>query len=361
MAGAPAPSSAGASEPGAARAEFAAFMRGFETACGAACVIEHSAQLAGHEILFRFAGKVLEERLWPALAHLATEPTGKPHLIVCSWDTASTGIEMPAEAGSVFAHLERAASTSASRDGIFAAFVMPGLNMLDTGSSLAGFWVRDARRLQYWEWAGPFRNVFHWWFAPRGTQLVHAAAVGVGDAGALIVGKSGSGKSTTAIGALLGGLSYAGDDRCLVSLEGVPRAYTVYATAKLQNENLDRFPSLRPLLMNPARDDDEKAVFLVSQHFPAQLAGSLAIRAIVVPEVTGRTTTTFAPVTPGAALRGLAPSTLLNLPAAGAPPLKFMGELVRRVPAWSMKLGSDSAEVTAALAAFLRAIPEAPA
>jgi hypothetical protein len=361
MAGAAVEGSASAPEFGDARAEFDAFMRGFEAACEAACVIEHSAQLAGQEILFRFAGKALEERLWPALAHLATESPGKPHLTVCSWDTASTEVEMPAEVGSVLTHLERAASTSEPRDGIFAAFVMPGLNLLDTNTSLAGFWVRDAGRLQYWEWAGPFRNVFHWWFAPRGIQLVHAAAVGLGDAGALIVGKSGSGKSTTAIGALLGGLSYTGDDRCLVTLEGVPRAHAVYATAKLQNENLDRFVSLRPLLMNPARDDDEKAVLLVSQHFPAQLVASLAIRAIVVPEVTGGTRTTFTPITPGAALRGLAPSTLLNLPAAGAPPLKFMGELVRRVPAWSMKLGSDPAEVTAALAAFLGTVPEASA
>jgi hypothetical protein len=339
---------------GAARAEFAAFMSAFDASCRVVGVIEHSIELAGHPILLRFAGAALERRLWPALAHLET-PAVTPELTICSWDTASTAVEMPAEAGSVWSHLAGSAATSSARSGIFAAFVMPGLNMLDSGAAAAGFWVRDPSALHYWEWAGPFRNILHWWLAPRGLQLVHAAAVGLGDTGALIVGKSGSGKSTTAIGALLGGLSYAGDDRCLVTLDGEPRAHTVYASAKLHSANLDRFPSLRPLLMNPARADDEKAVFLVSQHFPQQLVRSLAINAIIVPEVTGGATTTFAPIPPAAALQGLAPSTLLNLPAAGAAPLRFMADLVRRVPAWSMRLGSEQGEVTAALRAFLQA------
>jgi hypothetical protein len=342
-----------------ARAEFDAFVQGFEAAVAAGPLVERSAILAGQRLLFRFASRPLERRLWPALAHLARPFSGAPDLTICAWDTVSTGVEMPDAVGSVVDHYERSASASEPRDGIYAAFVMPGLNMLDPTGATAGFWVRDPAALQYWEWAGPFRTIFHWWFPPLGLQPVHAAAVGLGDTGALIVGKSGSGKSTTAIGALLGGLSYVGDDRCLLSLDGEPRAFTIYATAKLQNANLARFPSLVPLLMNPARDDDEKAVVLVSEHFPAQLVESLPIRAILVPEVANARATTLRPISAGAGLRGLAPSTLLNLPAAGVLPLKFMADLARRVPAWSLELGTDQAEVTATLGAFLSSLPGA--
>lgn len=339
------------------RAEFDAFIRGFEASCRAAGVVEHWIELAGFNILLRFAGSALEQRLWPPLAHLSTDPAATPSLTVCSWDTASTGVEMPGEVGPLRSYVERAAWTSTERDGTVAAFVMPGLNMLDTRRSVAGFWVRHPLLLPYWEWAGPFRAILHWWFAQQGLQFVHAAAVAVGDTGALVVGKSGSGKSSTAIGALLGGLRYIGDDRCLVDLRSTPRAHAVYGTAKLQTSNLRRFPSLQGLLMNPARDDDEKAVLLVSEHFPAQMTPSTTIRAILVPDITGGTKTTFRPIAPFAALHGLAPSTLLNLPAAGAAPLAFMAELVRRVPAWEMALGADADEVSAALSAFLSALP----
>ena len=54
-------------------------------------------------------------------------------------------------------------------------------------------------------------------------QVVHAASVGTKDGAVLIVGKGGSGKSTSALACLNAGMYYLGDDYTLISNDSNPQ------------------------------------------------------------------------------------------------------------------------------------------
>ena len=74
---------------------------------------------------------------------------------------------------------------------------------------------------------------------------------------------------------------------------------------------------------------------------PDRLLLEADLQAIVIPR---RTTSPGAGVSPaprGAALAALAPSTILQLPAAGAETLERLTELVRNVPTYFLDVGSE--------------------
>lgn len=338
--------------------EAAAFFEAFEAAARAVGHGDHWFDLAGRKLLLRVAGPALNKLLTPALAHLACPPARAPALEIRAWDSQSSGVALPGGIGHLATHVEGAAPAAASRDGLFSAYSFPALNLFDSARRLAGFWVQDGAALPYYEWAGPMRNIIHWWAGTQGLQLVHAAAVGVAGEGVLIVGKSGSGKSTTSLGALLGGLEFLGDDRCLVDLaSNAPVAHGVYASAKLHGPNLDRFPELRPLIENPGFRAEDKAVVMVGRHFAGQVVRELHVNAILAPNVTHSGRTTFERISAADGLKALAPSTVFHLPSAGVAPFQAMAQLARRVPSYRVNLGADSLEVTAALRSFIQNLP----
>ena len=135
--------------------------------------------------------------------------------------------------------------------------------------------------LPYFESSAPLRTIFDWWLSGRGLHLTHAAAVGTPDGGCLIGGRSGSGKSTTARACMGTELAYAGDDFVLVGAEPEPYVYNLYNTAKLDPDNLHRFPHLAPYIGNAERLRSEKAYLYLS----AKIATGFPLRAILVPRI----------------------------------------------------------------------------
>ncbi|MHA1169545.1 MAG: hypothetical protein ACTSRU_17095, partial [Candidatus Hodarchaeales archaeon] len=51
------------------------------------------------------------------------------------------------------------------------------------------------------------------------------------------------------------------------------------------------------------------------------------------------------PASAGEVLRALAPSTLLQLPGAGKADIKIMSRLIRKVPGYTLELGSDISSI----------------
>src|SRR5262249_58368179 len=93
------------------------------------------------------------------------------------------------------------------------------LSALDVGTGLAVCWLDDARRVPYYQTGAPLKTILGWWFDRPDRQLLHAGAVGAGEAGVLLAGAGGAGKSTTALLCVDAGLRYAGDDYVLVATE----------------------------------------------------------------------------------------------------------------------------------------------
>ena len=80
---------------------------------------------------------------------------------------------------------------------------------------------------------------------------------------------------------------------------------------------------------------------------------NLPFRAILLPKITGAEDTSVEPCTAREALAALLPSTVGQLPAAGAGDGQRMAALVRQLPAYRLHLGREIGQIPAAIQALL--------
>jgi hypothetical protein len=231
------------------------------------------------------------------------------------------------------------------------------LTVVDLQRNRAFYWKQDASRIPYYESCSPFRSLLHSWMRNRENYFVHGAAIGTPTGGILLVGKGGSGKSTTALSCLNSPLQIAGDDYCIVRKNANSgfEAHSLYCTAKLVEEkNLSAFPGLQPNVVNPVRTAGEKVAISLFEYKSSKLLDHFPIRAVFVPVITGKPDTSIVPCSAHAALIALAPSTLSQLPASGPVDLRFLAGLTRSLPCFHILLGTDIRRIPHAIAGFLQ-------
>lgn len=220
--------------------------------------------IAGFKIRLRFAGAALIPYMTPALAHLETEPFSDPALTVCLWDSASTNTVMPPPPWQRNDyHPKRGEIKGFNTDRIHTSFQWGAyaLSLLDRDRNLGIYWVDSIKQIPYWETGACLRTIFHIWMSQHQIQLVHAGAVGLPSGGVLLVGKGGSGKSTTALACLNSEFFYASDDYSLITAEPKPTAFSIYSTGKKNADDIERLPFLAAAISNRDRLDSEKAVY----------------------------------------------------------------------------------------------------
>ena len=315
--------------------------------------VERHFIIGGYRIRLSFAGPALLS-LTRALEHLATDEHSTPDLTICLWDSESTGQRMTQRPWEEDDFLARGVIQGYNTERIYTAFQhgSAAVSVLDKERALAVFWAPDSR-LPYWEYGSPIRSILHWWLLSRGLQLVHAAAVGNSNGGVLIGGKGGSGKSTTALACLESNLSYVGDDYTLLGLDSGSVVHSLYNSAKLNSDHVQRFPALLPKIANPERLAEEKALLFVNEHYPSKVATRLPVRAILLPRVTGLPETTWKRVSVAMTLAALAPSTIFQLPRSGSEALKFLATFARELPCFSLGVGTDLATIPRAIERLL--------
>jgi len=308
----------------------------------------HCYRIGGLVVQLQIIGKALTTRLTPALAHLAISDQAAPALKVLLWDRAVTSILLPPSPWQMEDYGQRSELRGCQEGRFLAAYQLDSgsLSLLDQQNHLALYVVQDATHLPYYEDGMPLRTILHWWLRDQSRQLVHAAAVGNGDRGVLIVGKSGSGKSTTALASLFAGMNYVADDYCAVKLDPKPRVYSLYSSGKVAAEHLCHFPMLNLLVNNPVGlGQGEKALVLLQRHFPTQLSPDLPLQAILLPIITGQSETSLAAASKSAALRALAPSTIFQLSNGGEQDFRLLARLIERVPAYHLNLGTELTQI----------------
>jgi hypothetical protein len=315
-------------------------------------------RVAGRLVQLRFAGDSLFPAITPALEHLREPDTAAiPDLVVCIWDSASAtaGMPVPWDWDALIAggHMRGFGDTRYQT-----AYQADAgtLSLMETAAGSALFCVRDARHLPFYETASPLRTILAWWTRERGDQVVHAAASGYPDGGVLIVGKGGSGKSTTSLVCLAAGMLYAGDNNVVLTEHPYPVAHSLYNSATLEPHHSARFPQLLPGIRNGARLQTEKAMIFVAQMYPDQVTATLPIRAILLPRVVARPEARLIPTSPATALAALAPSSIFSLPGAGSGSFSLMARFVRRVPSYVLELGADFGSISAAVSGLLSRI-----
>lgn len=282
--------------------------------------------VAGTRLRVRIAGAAVAEAVLPPLSRVAGAVVGEPDLVLTAFDTATSGERPPLPIGA-----------PGRRDGASTHLmyepVSPVLCVLDPVARRGVFWTEDASTLPVWHVASPLRDLLRWALRPRGLHFVHGAVVGDERGGVLLAGASGSGKSTTAMLCASHGLGHLTDDYCVVSLDDPPVAHALFSTAKLDGAALARLE-----LAEPAPTDGTKAVLE-----PARVGATidrLPLRALVLPRV-GDRTGVLEPISPAAALAGLAPSTLIQLPGSSGADLSAMGTIVRSLRSFRLQVGPD--------------------
>ncbi|WAT18944.1 hypothetical protein OZN62_05065 [Aurantiacibacter sp. MUD11] len=203
-------------------------------------------------IRLRFAGAALVDLVLPALEHLLVEgeTAPQPDLTVCLWDEATTGVGMPASPWSTDDFTSRREIHGANGPGVKVAYDMYcGIfSVVSLDDGCAYWWISSPERLPAYERAAPLREILQAWSEHKRGVFVHAAAVGDTSGAILLVGKGGSGKSTTAMAAASAGLRLVGEDYCLLSYrDRTPMVHSLFASAKLTDHSLSMFPDWRQL------------------------------------------------------------------------------------------------------------------
>ena len=324
---------------------FADAYRGFEDACQSAGRIDRFYGLGSVTVRLTFAGPALLPLLTPALAHLSVDTAAQPDLSVCVWE------QVP---------LDRAVrpfvpgAARFAREGELCMTVGPGrsgLSLLDCRRNLALYSIAEAGEIPAYATAAPFLDILHWWMRLRGAGIVHAAALGTPTGGVLLVGKGGAGKSTTALACLGEELRHAADDHCLITPADPPTAWSLYSSAKLRSDQLERFRALHCGARE--RFDEGKAIVVLYPRERDKLIAHFPLRAILAVRVTGRQDTALSRAAPAAVLQALAPSTVLQLRGADQRDLSFLADLARRVPGYFLDVGTNLTRIKPTIADLL--------
>ncbi|MFO1056692.1 MAG: glycosyltransferase [Dongiaceae bacterium] len=317
--------------------------------------IERRLAIGGAVLGLRFAGEALMRRFLPALAHLEVTSPAPPDAVIHVWDSRTTGVAMadaPVAAG-CFTSRGDIWSMGSARFRSAYLWSEHALALFDTVTATGLYWASAPDPMPYWAEASPLRCLLHWWAESRGCQLVHGAAIGDDHGAVLITGPSGAGKSSTALACLEAGMRYLGDDYVLLEPGPAPRVHSLYATAKLDRDQLARFPALAALERDRQGRADGKSVLALHPGRAGQLAASLPLRAILTPRIGGGTQTRLEPITAGELRRAALVTTLAQLPHAGAAARDVIAGLVARLPGLRLSLGRDRAGIAAAIAGLL--------
>ena len=116
----------------------------------------------------------------------------------------------------------------------------------------------------------------------------------------------------------------------------------MFASTRLEPDHLQRFPELVPHAIPSPEWYETKSLILVAEAFPERVKPLVPISAIALPVLGETSRSSITPIGRAAALRALAPSTLLQMPfGATADRFAELARLTASVPAFRLDLGRD--------------------
>ncbi len=317
-------------------------------------IYEIPIELAGHAAGIKFSGPVVRDKLLPALRGLQTNKIAPPApgLTVHVWDGSAGGSFPWPELQDDLRKYPDKVSVINSGDSHLQYNPEGGiLSLIDVARQTAFYFVAEPENLPDYEVCTPMRMLMNWFCDMHGLLFVHAAAVGHAGSCALLIGKSGAGKSTTSLHCLLHGLDYLGDDYLAVSKSTPAIAYPIYRGCKVMDDALMTMPELQPHVLMRNTKHKKSVVILPDNSY--KLSGPLPISAIVRPSIDGSEKTAFAPIDVMQVIREFAGSTILQMPGTGQNMLRELTRLCAGIPCYGMQLGTDAVEIADSMRSFL--------
>jgi hypothetical protein len=312
--------------------------------------------IADRVLRLEFAGSALREPLTRALEHLRLSAQTRRDFTIKLWDIGETGVLLPSPPWGTEAYLRRG-EVAGFNEGSHYTMYHPDSRILfvyDARTRTGYLAAFDHTTLKAYERAAALRPILSVALAQWNTQYVHAAAIGLPEGGVLLAGKSGAGKSTTALSVLKSELFYAADDYCAVQVAEQPVVHSLYNSAKASNATIQRLAFLEPMIQYWDVGGSEKAIFFLAETCPERLIRQFPLRAILIPRITEKSDTHLSAATSHAALLALAPSTVSQLANADLGVFQRLAHLVRLVPSYYLDLGTEMSEIPQAILKFLR-------
>ena len=190
-------------------------------------------------------------------------------------------------------------------------------------------------------------NAFAFWARHSDKLLLHAAAVGHGGTGVLVVGRGGRGKSTFAVSCLTEGLDFVSDDYTLLTASGPLEAMPLYTCVGLRQDMCEKLPQLG----QPSAMILGKPLFEIpgSRYCPR-----LKIKAIIMPLVAGDAEPSAYPVSRSSAMAQLISSTASQLESRHDTQLiQKMSARLSGLPVYEMRMSTDLKKNPAFLRSFI--------
>lgn len=225
-----------------------------------------------------------------------------------------------------------------------------------TGSVAALF--QSANKLTLADRARPLQRMMSQICLSCGAQNIHAGLVAHDGVGALIVGGSGRGKTSTSIDCLLNGLDFLGDDSVAVreKEEGGFQGYSLYGSTRVHPGQISRWPDIRDSWRMPAPADD-KAMLLPSGIAAERMAYQCRVGAILVPRITDgvfRATRTSPREAFSALVHDSEETRRFQMSAAE---FHRLAKLTRDTPCFLCELDRDPKAVAAGVAEIIEGLP----
>lgn len=307
------------------------------------------------DMTIRFSSETLADLCDRTLVRRKHDDPSATRVEVYAIDAETDGWEAPAlwreDAGFASRDFDRILGAGNLRG--FYHHDAPSWQFYDRATSTGVLTLPGPMGIPPWEFGSPFRLFLHWAYAAANMRLTHAATLGLGGYGALIAGASGSGKSSTTLAGLLNGLDSVGDDYVLVEQGARVVAHSVFTVFKQDREGLRRAGVAQSEIDAAELNWHGKVEFEAAKLSPKGLASSMEIGALLIPEVARLRRTAIETATARQAALSLAPSGVFQLPGDTTEGFGFLAGLVRRLPAFRVRLSEDSAEIADAIGSFL--------
>jgi hypothetical protein len=320
------------------------------------CSLDFFYDIGGLIIKLNFASKILIPHIIPAIEHLAVDGTPDPDLTICLCDSCSTNTGLPRPPWSwKESYLYHGEIEGYNNENIKTGFHNEGcgLSLLNVKEKKAIYWVTDGGEIPLYQLAAPLVPILPWFMREHARHFVHAAAVGRKDGGVLLTGQGGIGKSTAALSCLDSNLFYAGDDLVIVENKPAPYVYSIYSSAKLSPDMIQKMVHLKGVEMKEVLTEKQKRLIILHEKFKNKLIKGFPIKAIFVPNVVNEKNTTVEETSKANALKAVFPTTVFRFAGSGQNEFKILADLVRVLPCYILNTGRDLEDIPKVISEFL--------
>lgn len=195
-----------------------------------------------------------------------------------------------------------------------------------------------------WEHVAPLRGLVAWWAGMHGTGLVHGASMAVDGKAVLLVGKGGTGKSTTSLASPHAGWTLLGDDYAIVEPGPPARVHVLYGRAKatertMQLARLD--PGMKTGMRVHHQGQPHPKEVLALPPIAVEDASAELVAICAMQDRVPGAPTEVQPMPAAQVLRSLAPSTLVQQTGRWNDTWKVMASIARTVPGYGLRVGDD--------------------